>query len=149
MYCCAPPPSPTHTYKQFSERSVSMTAIDMLTLLTEVAPQMLSVFPAMPAHILEGLCYSITVFMTDPELEKAPWVSKVRIERERGRGRERGREREGGREGERGVCVSVCRPLVSGGGDSADVPARLADGTATATDGEGLPHISHRTTRDF
>ena len=45
--------------------------------------------------------------------------------------------------------MCVARPLVSGGGDSADVPARLVDGTATATDDEGLPHISHRTTRGF
>ena len=53
-----------------------MAAIDMLTLLAEVAPQMHRLYPSMPVRVVEALCYAVAVFLTD-ELERASWVDKV------------------------------------------------------------------------
>ena len=75
----------THTHHthpslpQFPERSVAMTAIDTLTLLTEVAPQMQASLPATPARILRSICHSLSQFMTHPELKRAAWVTKVSL----------------------------------------------------------------------
>jgi hypothetical protein len=63
----------------FPERSVSMTAIDLLTFLTEVAPQVQASFPAVPARLLQGLTHSLARLMTDPDLRRAPWVTKVLV----------------------------------------------------------------------
>ena len=54
-----------------------MMAIDMLTLLTEVAAPVHAAYPAMPARILQALCYSVSEFMTNTDLRKSPWVNKV------------------------------------------------------------------------
>ena len=71
----------THTTRpslpQFPERSVAMTAIDTLTLLTEVAPQMQASLPVTPARILRSICHSLSQFMTHPELKRTAWVTKV------------------------------------------------------------------------
>ena len=48
----------------------------MVSLLVEVAPQVMQLYPSMIAKIIEALCYSIAVFMTE-ELEHASWVDKV------------------------------------------------------------------------
>jgi len=61
---------------QFADRGVSMAAIDMLSLLVEVAPQMQQLYPSMPVRVIEALCYAIAVFMTE-ELDQASWVDKV------------------------------------------------------------------------
>ena len=53
-----------------------MAAIDMLSLLVEVAPQMQQLYPSMPVRVIEALCYAIAVFMTE-ELDQASWVDKV------------------------------------------------------------------------
>ena len=54
-----------------------MTAVDMLTLLAEVAPQMNASLPSMPARVLQSMCFSLAQFMTHPELKKAAWGTKV------------------------------------------------------------------------
>ena len=48
----------------------------MVSLLVEVAPQITQLYPSMITKIIEALCYSIAVFMTE-ELEHASWVDKV------------------------------------------------------------------------
>lgn len=53
-----------------------MAAVDMVSLLVEVAPQMTLLYPTMPIRVLEAICYAIAVFLTD-ELEHASWVDKV------------------------------------------------------------------------
>ena len=52
-----------------------MAAIDMVVLLTEVAPQVRQLYPAMPVRIIEAICHAIAVFMTDEQA--ATWVDKV------------------------------------------------------------------------
>ena len=69
-------PLPCHLHSQFADRSVSVAAIDMLSLLVEVAPQIMQLYPSMTTKIIEAFCYSIAVFMTE-ELEHASWVDKV------------------------------------------------------------------------
>ncbi len=44
---------------QFSDRAVSMAAVDMLSMLVEVAPCILSLYHSLPARILQALCYAI------------------------------------------------------------------------------------------
>ena len=66
-----------------------MTAIDMLTLLTEVAPEMMVSLPSVPARVLHHLCHSVAEFMTHSELKKTSWATKVSGLRERERERER------------------------------------------------------------
>ena len=53
-----------------------MAAIDMLCLLTEVAPQMRRLYPLMPVRVIDALCYAIASFMSD-EQELSSWVDKV------------------------------------------------------------------------
>ena len=53
-----------------------MAAIDMLCLLTEVAPQMRQFYRLMPVRVIEALCYAIASFMSD-EQEQSSWVDKV------------------------------------------------------------------------
>lgn len=36
-----------------------MAAIDMMSLLSEVAPQMFKLYPSMPLKVLQAICYAI------------------------------------------------------------------------------------------
>ena len=73
-----------------------MAAIDMMSLLSEVAPQMFKLYPSLPLKVLQAICYAIagkwclypglppfisvppSVFLTE-ELEQASWVDKVLV----------------------------------------------------------------------
>ena len=48
-----------HTHTQFADRGVAMCAIDMISLLCEVATQMQQLYPSMPTRVVEALCYAI------------------------------------------------------------------------------------------
>lgn len=44
---------------QFADRGVAMAAVDMMSLLIEVAPHMVRLYSSMPLKILQALCYAI------------------------------------------------------------------------------------------
>lgn len=56
---------PFHTHhhspllSQFTDRGVAMTAIDMMSLLSEVGADMQKRFPSMPFKIMQAICYAI------------------------------------------------------------------------------------------
>jgi len=44
---------------QFADRGVSVAAIDMMSFLTEVAPQLVKLYPSVPLKVLQAICYAI------------------------------------------------------------------------------------------
>ena len=44
---------------QFADRGVAMSAIDMMSLLSEVGVEMFRLYPSMPLRVLQAICYAI------------------------------------------------------------------------------------------
>ncbi len=53
-----------------------MSAIDMMSLLSEVGPQMYKLYPSMPLKVLQAICYAIAG-MEMSELVKGRHVSNL------------------------------------------------------------------------
>jgi len=41
------------------DRGVSMCAIDMVSMLSEVAPQMASLYPSLPSRVIQAICFAL------------------------------------------------------------------------------------------
>lgn len=44
---------------QFADRGVAMSAVDMMSLLSEVGSHMLKLYPSMPFKVVQAICYAI------------------------------------------------------------------------------------------